>query len=224
MNNIRGRQEHTDTGPADGVGGRALGRRGVLGGIAVLPVVYGIGSAAPAPAASSAPAVGSAPAATSAGSGGAAQAAATAGLVRGVEQRYHAPLLTSGSRLVLPEGITVTPILDYYDHPHRASAASVWPRMEAADGSIVDASIVPESGAPTRVAMLSGFRAGQGWYELRPANKGAGRRVTWDAARFPFLFFFGEYGAATEAPYNRFYSLALQPFSRTPYSRNGLAL
>ena len=212
MNHIRARQEHKEAERPDGVGGRTLGRRSVLGGLAAVPVVYGIASAAPALAA------------TPVQTAGAAQATGAAGLVRGVEQRYHAPLLTPGTRLVLPEGITVTAVLDYYDHPRLASAESVWPRMKAADGSTVDASIVPESCAPTRVAMLSGFRAGQGWYELRPANKGAGRRVTWDAARFPVLFFFGEYGAAAEAPYNRFYSLALQPFSRNPYSRNGLAL
>jgi hypothetical protein len=226
VNIIKDRKGHADPEHADGAGGgggRVLGRRSVLGGLAAVPVVYGIGAASPALAAASASAAGSAQAAASAGSVGAAYAAGTAGLARGVEQRYHAPLLTSGSRLVLPEGIKVTPVLDYYSHPRLVSAETVWPRMKAADGSTVDASIVPDAGAPTRVALLSGFRVGQGWYELVLANKGASRRVTWDAAAFPFLFIFGEFGAAGAAPYNRFYSLALQPFARSPYTPNGLA-
>jgi hypothetical protein len=225
VNNIRSRHEHVDTGRADGAGGRTLARRGVLGGIAALPVVYGIGAAAPALAATTAQATGSAQAATSTSTrpGGASNAAAV-NLARGVEQRYNAPLLAPGTRLVLPEGIKAVAIEDYYGRPHLASGETSWPRMKAADGTTVDASIVPEPGAPTRVALLSGFRAGSGWYELVLPNKGAARRVTWDAAKFPFLFVFGEYGAADQAPYNRFYTLALQPYSRNPYSRNGLAL
>ena len=44
--------------------------------------------------------------------------------------------------------------------------------------------------------------------------------MTWDARKFPFLWFYGEFGATNDAPYHdRFYTLALQPFSRNPYSR-----
>jgi len=43
--------------------------------------------------------------------------------------------------------------------------------------------------------------------------------VTWDARKLPFLWFYGEFGATNDAPYhNWFYTLALQPFSRNPYS------
>jgi hypothetical protein len=146
---------------------------------------------------------------------------ATGDLVRGVERRYHAPLLTPGTRLVLPANIKAVPIQDYYRRPHLASATSAWPHMAATDGSTVDASIVPERGAPTRVAMLSGFT--EGWYELIHSS-GRADRVTWDARKLPFLWFYGEFGATSEAPYrNRFYTLALQPFSRNPYSRHILA-
>ena len=34
----------------------------------------------------------------------------------------------------------------------------------------------------------------------------------------PFLWLYGEFGATSQSPYNRFYSLALQPMSRNPYS------
>ena len=220
MNIIRDRREHAEAERADDVGGGTLGRRGLLGGLAALPVLYSIGSAGPALAATGAPAVIGAPAA--AARPGAAPKA-VADLARGVERRYNAPLLTPGTRLVLPAGIQAVAIQDYYRRPHLASSESAWPHMTAADGTTVDASIVPGPGAATRVALLGGFRAGQGWYELVLADSGAPRRVTWDAAKFPFLFLHGEFGAAAEAPFNRFYTLALQPYSGNPYSRNGSA-
>ena len=39
---------------------------------------------------------------------------ATDELVRGVERRYNAPLLTPGTRLLLPAGVKAVPVLDYY--------------------------------------------------------------------------------------------------------------
>jgi hypothetical protein len=210
MSIIKGKQQREEPGREDGMRKGALSRRRVLGGIAALPVLYTIGSAAPALAAT-ATRTGRTPKLTDA-------PMATDDLARGAERRYHAPLLTPGTRLVLPAGIQALPIRDYYHHPHLASAESAWPHMTAADGTTVDASIVPGRGAPTRTAMLSGFS--QGWYELVHAS-GRADRVTWDARRFPFVWFYGEFGATNEAPYhNRFYTLALQPFSRNPYPRN----
>jgi hypothetical protein len=104
--------------------------------------------------------------------------------VRGAERRYNAPLLTPGTRLVLPTGIKAVPIQDYYHHPHLAPTASAWPHMTATDGTTVDASVVPERGAPTRIAILSGFT--EGWYELIHAN-GRADRVMWDAGTLPVL-------------------------------------
>jgi hypothetical protein len=186
VNIIRGKRQHPDAARADGV---SLSRRKVLGGLAALPVIpvlYRFGSAAPAPAS----------AVTPPGS----VLKAIDELVRGVERRYNAPLLTPGTRLLLPADITALPIQDYYRHPQLASAETAWPHMTATDGTTIDASIVPERGAPTRIAMLSGFT---------------------EARKLPFLWFYGEFGATNDAPYhNWFYTLALQPFSRNPYSRN----
>ena len=106
--------------------------------------------------------------------------------MRGGERRYNAPLLTPGTRLVLPAGIKAVPIKDYYRRPHLTSAESAWPHMGATDDTTVDASIVPERGAPTRIAMLSGFTVG--WYELIHAC-GRADRVTWDARSLPFVWF-----------------------------------
>jgi hypothetical protein len=51
---------------------------------------------------------------------------------------------------------------------------------------------------PARIAVLSGFT--QGWYELIHAN-GRADRVTWNAAKLPFLWLYGEFGGTNEAPY-----------------------
>ena len=204
MNIIRGKRERPEAERADGAGGGTLGRRGLLGGLAALPVLYGVGSATSAVAAT-AVRPGDAP-------------AAAGDLVRGTERRYNAPLLTPGTRLVLPAGIKAVPVLDYYRRPRVASAASAWPYLRAADGTRVDASVIPERGAPTRIAILSGFT--EGWYELIHAN-GRADRVMWEASKMPYLFVFGEFGGTNQEPFrSRFYTLALQPMSRNPYTRS----
>ena len=204
MNIIRGKRERPEAERADGADGGTLGRRGLLGGLAALPVLYGVGSATSAVAAT-AVRPGDAP-------------AAAGDLVRGTERRYNAPLLTPGTRLVLPAGVKAVPVLDYYRRPRVASAASAWPHLRAADGTRVDASVIPERGAPTRIAILSGFT--EGWYELIHAN-GRADRVMWDASKMPYLFVYGEFGGTDEEPFrDRFYTLALQPMSRNPYTRS----
>ena len=215
----RGKPQHAEADRLDGVEGATLSRRGVLGGLAALPVLYTIGSAAPALAAPALAATAKRPVSVPQATDDVSKA--TDDLVRGVERRYNAPLLTPGTRLVLPANIKAVSIKDYYRHPHLASGEAAWPHMTATDGTTVDASIAPERGAPTRIAMLSGFT--EGWYELIH-TRGRADRVTWDTRKLPFLWFYGEFGATKDAPYhNRFYTLALQPFSRNPYSRHTLA-
>ena len=201
----RGKRQHAEGERADGAGGGTLSRRGVLGGLAALPVVlYGAGSATPALAAT-ATRTGRVP--TAAGD-----------LVRGTERRYNAPLLTPGTRLALPAGVKAVPVLDYYHRPRLAPAASAWPYVRAADGTTVDASVIPERGAPTRIAIVGGFT--EGWYELTHAS-GRADRVMWDAGKLPYLFVYGEFGGTDEEPFrDRFYTLALQPMSRNPYLRS----
>jgi hypothetical protein len=208
VNIIRGKREHAEAERADGAGGGTLSRRGALGGLAALPVLYGVGSATRALAA---------PAARPGGA-----PAADGDLVRGVERRYNAPLLTPGTRLLLPAGVKAVPVRDYYHRPRAASAASAWPHMRAADGTTVDASVIPERGAPTRIAIVSGFT--EGWYELTHAS-GRADRVMWDASKMPCLFVYGEFGGTDEEPFrDRFYTLALQPMSRNPYLRSTTVL
>jgi hypothetical protein len=204
VNISKGKRAPADAERADGAGGGTLGRRGLLGGLAALPVLAGVGSATPALAAT-ATRPGSVPKAAD-------------DLVRGVERRYNAPLLTPGTRLVLPAGVKAVPVLDYYHRPRLASAASAWPHVRAADGTTVDASVIPGRGAPTRIAIVSGFT--EGWYELTHAS-GRADRVMWEASKMPCLFVYGEFGGTDEEPFRgRFYTLALQPMSRNPYTRS----
>ena len=209
MNIIRGKREDPEAEPAEGAAGGTLARRNVLGGLAALPVLVSIGSAAPALAAP-------APAASAARPG--SVPAAARDLVRGTERRYNAPLLTPGTRLLLPAGVAAVPVEDYYRRPRLGPAASAWPYVRAADGSTVDASLIPGRGAPTRIAIVSGFT--EGWYELAHAS-GRADRVMWDARKLPYLFVYGEFGGTDEEPFrDRFYTLALQPMSRNPYPRS----
>ena len=209
MNIIRGKREDAEAERADGAGGATVGRRNVLGGLAALPVLVGVGSAAPALAA---------PAVTASAVRPGSALAAAGDLVRGQERRYNAPLLAPGTRLVLPAGVKAVPVLDYYHRPRLARAASAWPHIKAADGTTVDASVIPDRSAPTRIALLSGFT--EGWYELSHAS-GRADRVTWDAGKLPYLFVYGEFGGTDEEPFRgRFYTLALQPMSRNPYARS----
>ena len=204
MNIIRGKREQAEAECADGMAGSTPARRSVLGGLAALPVLYTVASATPALA-------------SSAGRPGSVTTAAADDLVRGAERRYNAPLLTAGTRLRLPAGVAAVPVLDYYHRPRLARAASAWPHIKTADGTTVDASVIPGRGAPTRIAMASGFT--EGWYELTHAS-GRADRVTWDTSKLPYLFVYGEFGGTDEEPYrNRFYTLALQPMSRNPYLR-----
>ena len=205
MNIIRSSRQHANAERADGAGGGTLSRRGVLGGLAAVPaVLYGVGSATSALAATA--------------TGPDSVPTATGDLVRGAERRYNAPLLAPGTRLSLPAGVKAVPVLDYYHRPRLARAASAWPHIKAAGGTTVDASVIPKRGAPTRIAIVSGFT--EGWYELTHAS-GRADRVMWDASKMPYLFVYGEFGGADEEPFrSRFYSLALQPMSRNPYLRS----
>ncbi|RVX46098.1 hypothetical protein EDD27_8946 [Nonomuraea polychroma] len=188
-------------GVTDSVGGRMLNRRGILAGLAASPFIVALGAPA-----------GTASAATRARSSGAGTAAET--IVRGGARRWHGPFLGPGARLLLPAGVKAAPVEDYFTSPRLTRMAYVWPQMQALDGSMVDASIIPEHGAPSRVAVLSGFD--NGWYELI-SREGKATRVAWDHREFPYLLFVGEFGATKDVGFmGKFFTLALEPFSRNP--------
>ncbi|MGP3960791.1 hypothetical protein ACTWPT_32750 [Nonomuraea sp. 3N208] len=188
-------------GVTDSIGGRMLKRRGILAGLAASPFIVALGAP-----------VGTASAATRARSSGAGTAAQT--IVRGGARRWHGPFLSPGARLLLPRGVKTTPVEYYFTSPQLARTACAWPQMSALDGTMVDASIIPEHGAPSRVAVLSGFD--NGWYELI-SREGQATRVTWDHRELPYLLFVGEFGATKDVGFmSKFFTLALEPFSHNP--------
>jgi hypothetical protein len=95
------------------------------------------------------------------------------------ERRYNAPLLTPGTRLLLPAGVTAVPIQDYYHHPHLAPAESAWPHMTATDGTTVDAPLMNQIVGSVLVevpAEITGRRRLNYWATTAIRDRGPGRR------------------------------------------------
>ena len=108
--NIRGKQPPAGDERAEGTGG---GTRPGAASLAVSPPFPSCTPRSAVPA-SATPAL-----AASAGRPGNVTTA-TDDLVRGQERRYNAPLLTPGTRLLLPAGVKAVPVLDYYHRPRLA--------------------------------------------------------------------------------------------------------
>ena len=137
---------------------------------------------------------------------------------------YGAPFLRPGARIVLPDGVRVTPHAGAINPPHRAMRAGGpydWPLVPAPDGGTTDLSVVPAPGSPSDIAYLSGF-GDNGWYELRSGDDGAGVQVAWDATVLPYLWLWHELGATADWPWwGRAYVVGLEPFAG--YPTDGLA-
>lgn len=179
-----------------------MSRRGILALLAATPIVVAIGKDLPSP---------------SIGSAFSTSFDHAGKLIRGVERRFNAPMLSPGAQLRMPKGIRAVPIEGFFkNRPRVGQAAYSWPYLPAESGRIIDASIAPARGAASHMAVLSGFQ--QGWYELVHAS-GKVERVEWDVERLPFLWVWGEFGAFKDLPFNgRFYTIGVVPFSRPPVS------
>jgi hypothetical protein len=136
------------------------------------------------------------------------------------------PFLRPGSRIRLPRGLTVLPHpvpIDPLGRRRFPGEPSAWrqPRPASTTGAGPDLAVLPEPGAPSEIVYLTGF-AGEGWYEVHEPRAGAAFRLDWDAATWPYLWFWQEYGATTGYPWwGRHYNIGLEPFSSWP--TNGLA-
>lgn len=135
---------------------------------------------------------------------------------------FGPPFLRPGSRIRLPDGITVT--------PHPEDVAPGGRRVSGTDpfpwphdpGNGVDLRRLPDHGSPSDVVYLSGFREGDAWYEITQEEHGFSSRVEWDGSQMPFLWYWQEFGASTGYPwYGRNYNIGLEPFSS--YPSHGLA-
>jgi hypothetical protein len=177
-----------------------LSRRGILAAIVAAPVLAGLGAV------------------SNSGIGELTRPAGVADkIARGGARLFNAPWLAPGAQLRLPEGIQAVPVEGFFENrPRVAETSFAWPHMPVAGGEMVNASLVPEHSAPSRMAILSGFSEGR--YELIHSN-GRIERVDWDARRFPYLWYWGEFGASKGLPFmGRFYTLGLEPFSHPPVS------
>lgn len=147
---------------------------------------------------------------------------ATTNAMWGHHITFGQPFLKPGSRIRLPDGITVVPPTeDVSSGSCGASGAGTftWP-IDPRSG--VDLSVIPDRGTPSGVHYLAGFRNSEAWYELVDPETGIGARIEWDADVMPYLWYWREFGASTGYPwYGRNFNIGLEPFSSMPGS--GLA-
>ena len=130
---------------------------------------------------------------------------------------FGPPFLGRGSRIRLPDGITVIP------HPENVAPGGrrvsgldpfPWPH-DPENGA--DLSVIPDRGTPSDVVYLSGFRDGDAWYEVMDHENGLGSRVAWESSQMPFLWYWQEFGRSTGYPwYGRNDNIGLEPFSSYP--------
>lgn len=130
---------------------------------------------------------------------------------------FGPPFLRPGSRIRLPDGITVNP------HPEAVAPGGrrvsgvdpfPWP-YDPKNG--VDLSLVPDHGTPSDVVYLSGFHDGNAWYEIMQPGSGVDCRIEWDSSQMPYIWFWQEFGGSTGYPwYGRNYNIGLEPFTSFP--------
>lgn len=98
-----------------------------------------------------------------------------------------------------------------------------WSHAEAADGSMLDMSMIPaqEQASGREMAYLTDFQ-GDAWYAVTSAsNEHAGFAMRWDADVFRYLWLWQELSHATGYPWwGRVHAVALEPW--TGYPTNGL--
>jgi len=96
-----------------------------------------------------------------------------------------------------------------------------WPNAPLAAGGTRDLRIVPASTSGTAEwVCLSGFD--QGWYGITNGQRRVGFGLRWDAAVFPYLWFWQVWGGLPGYPwYGRHYNCALEPWTSWP--DNGLS-
>ncbi|MBN1284421.1 MAG: aldose 1-epimerase [Anaerolineae bacterium] len=112
---------------------------------------------------------------------------------------------------------------DAYATCHSQPGDSAWPRAAARTGGQLDMSRVPafEDGV-AEMAFLYDFPGAAAWYALTNAAQRAGFGMAWDAATFPWLWYWLMAGGDARAPfYSSAYAVALEPFSsgHYPYDR-----
>lgn len=133
---------------------------------------------------------------------------------------FGGPFLQPGCVITI-DGATVHPHNDSI-HPEGrriANEIGTWPHVKGADDSAIDLSVTPERGTKSDIVYLSGFQTPS--YVIENPETGLGMEVLWDAAAYPYVWFWQEYGASAGWPwYGDAYIVGLEPNSSFP--TNGL--
>ena len=121
--------------------------------------------------------------------------------------------LQTGARTFLADG--------GYDTPHGDLAPGVtsqWPSAKRKDGSTADLSVVPAADAGLdRFGYLMDFI--EPWYTITNPRLGLTATVRWDAAAFPYAWFWCEAAGSAGFPWHqRAYVLAVEPAASYPGS------
>ncbi|MBV7504367.1 aldose 1-epimerase family protein [Bacillus sp. sid0103] len=132
---------------------------------------------------------------------------------------FGKPFMIPGSRIGLPDGVQIVTEASDSDvaAPGRITRGKryPWPVADSEHGSL-DLSVLPEKGALSDIVYLTEFGS-NGWYSLENAQINLGLKVEWDAAQFPYLWYWQEFGATKSYPwYGRHYNIGLEPFSSYP--------
>jgi len=137
---------------------------------------------------------------------------------------FGKPFMNEHAAISMPDNIT---IITEQPSPDSDASARIkrgelhkWPLVPGNDGATVDLSRFPDKGTASDIIYLTGFDK-KGWYEIENHASQVGIRVEWDAAAFPYLWYWQEFGATTGYPwYGRHQNIGLEPF--TSYPTHGL--
>lgn len=140
---------------------------------------------------------------------------------------FGTPFLHPGVRITMPEGVrTFVHPGDHEGSWLPAGSEGPWPLLPATPGApanedgLADLSVVPPAGSPREMNYVTGF-GDEGWYRVESDRHGLGAKVSWDAAIYPFVWHWHEYGANPGYfAYGRHYNIGLEPASS--WSPNGL--
>ncbi len=126
---------------------------------------------------------------------------------------FGGPFLEPGCRIVTPA--KTARVEDEPLESRRFQAGChEWPLIPGKDGTVYDASRLPEPGSGRDIVYLADFPTGV--YQIVSPRLGVVLGVEWDKAVFPDCWFWQEFGADGFPWYGRHYNIGLEPFCGYP--------
>ena len=127
---------------------------------------------------------------------------------------FGRPFAGPGTRVTLPDGITVHALPQGRERRGGVTGSYPWP---IAPETGVDQGLLPEPGSIGEMIFLTGFDPDDTWYDVTPASGGPTCRVAWDGATMPVLWYWQEFGNSGDYPwFGRNYVIGLEPNSGIP--------